>query len=105
MCYIDLQTTYDTALQKTYDTVDHPLPWQVLTRIGVPPQMTAVIRQIHDGMRVCVAPDDGVCSEWFEVEQGLRQGCVVSPLLLIKHLRYTEGVKSLEEMLCRIYQY
>ena len=24
--------------------------------------------------------DDGVCSGWFAVEQGLRQGCVLAPL-------------------------
>ena len=73
MCFVDLQ--------KAYDTVDRTLLWQVLTRIGVPPQMIAVIRQFHDGMRACVRPDDGVCSDWFGVEQGLRQGCVLSPLL------------------------
>ena len=73
MCIIDLQ--------KAYDTVDRTLLWQVLTRIGVPTQMTAVIQQFHDGMRACVRPNDGVCSDWFEVEQGLRQGCVLSPLL------------------------
>ena len=66
---------------KAYDTVDHTLLWQVLTHIGVPPQMIAVIRQFHDGMRACARPDDGVCSDWFEVEQGLRQGCMLSPLL------------------------
>ena len=73
MCFIDLQ--------KAYDTVDRTLLWQVLTRIRVPPQMMAVIRQFRDGMRACVRPDDGVCSDWFEVEQGLRQGCVLFPLL------------------------
>ena len=31
-------------LQKAYNTVDRTLLWQVLTRIGVPPQMIAVIR-------------------------------------------------------------
>ena len=69
-----------TDPQKAYDTVDRILLWQVLTRIGVPPQMIAVIRQFHDGMRARVRPNDGVCSDWFEVEQGLRR-CVLSPLL------------------------
>ena len=43
--------------------------------------MIEVIRQFHDGMRACVRSDDGRCSAWFEVAQGLRQGCVLSPLL------------------------
>ena len=73
MCFIDFQ--------QAYDTVDRTFLWQVLTRIGVPPQMIAGIRQFHDGMRACVRPDDDVCLDWFEVEQGLRQGCVSSPLL------------------------
>ena len=73
MCFIDLQ--------KAYDTVDRTLLWQVLTRIGVPPQTIVVIQQFHDEMRACVRPDDGVCSDWFEVGQGLQQGCVPSRLL------------------------
>ena len=73
MCIIDLQ--------KAYDTVDRTLLWPVLTRIGVPPQIIAVIRQFHDGMRACERTDDGVCSDWFEVEQGLGQRCVLSSLL------------------------
>ena len=74
MCFIDLQ--------KAYDTVDRTLLWQVLTRIGVPPQMIAVIKQFHDGMRACVRPSGDVYLDWFGVEQGLRQGCVLSPLVL-----------------------
>ena len=60
MCFIDLQNVYDT--------IDRTLMWQVLTRIGVPPQIIAVIRQFHDEMRACVRPDDDVCLNWFKVE-------------------------------------
>ena len=56
-------------LQKVYDTVDRTLLWEALTRIGAPPKMIAVNRQLHDGMRAFMRPDDGVCSDWFELEK------------------------------------
>ena len=39
------------------------------------------IRMFHDGMRARVQLDDGDFSAWFNVCQGLRQGCLLSPLL------------------------
>ena len=73
ICFIDLA--------KAYDSVDWVLLWDVLTRFGVPPRMIKVIRMFHDGMRARVQLDDGDFSTWFNVCQGLRQGCVLSPLL------------------------
>ena len=73
MCFVDLQ--------KAYDSADRELLWKVLARAGVPEEMIAVIRQFHDGMQAQVRMDDGELSDWFEVTQGLRQGCVLSPLL------------------------
>ena len=71
MCFIDLQ--------KAYDSVDRSLLWKVLVRYGVPAKLISIIRQFHDGMRACVCLNSGETSEWFAVEQGLRQGCVIAP--------------------------
>ena len=73
VCFIDFT--------KAYDSVDRTLLWTVLARFGVPHNTILVIRQFHDGMRACVRLDYSVCSGWFAVEQGLRQGCVLAPLL------------------------
>ena len=73
LCFIDLA--------KAYDSVHRTLLWTVLACFGVPQNMISVIRQFHDGMRACERLDDRVCSRWFAVEQGLRQGCVLAPLL------------------------
>ena len=72
---------YFNDLTKAYDSVDRTLLWTVLARIGVPRNMTSVIRQFHDDMRACGRLDDRVCSRWLAVEQCLRQGCVLAPLL------------------------
>ena len=76
VCFIDLTEAYDSVDRTLQDF------WTVLARFGVPQNMISVIRQFHDDMRACVRLDDRVNSGWFAVEQGLRQGCVLAPLLL-----------------------
>ena len=70
-------------LTEAYDSVGRTLLWTVIALFGVPQNMISVIRQFHDGMRAYVRLDNTVCSGWFAVEQGLRQGCVLAPLLFI----------------------
>ena len=40
----------------------------------------AVIHPFNEGIRACLRNDNGDCSEEFNIEQGLRQVCVLSPL-------------------------
>ena len=63
------------------DSVDRTVLWPVLARFVVPQNVISVIRQFHNDMRVCVQVGVVLCSGWFAVEQGLRQGCVLAPLL------------------------
>ena len=72
---------YLIDLTKAYNSVDRTLLWTVLARFGVPHNMISAIRQFHDSIRACVWLDNRVCSGWFAVEQGLRQGCMLAPLL------------------------
>ena len=84
----ELGRTNNTSLEicvidraKSYDSVDRVLLWEVLARFGVPPRMIKVIRMFHDGMMARVQLDGGDFSAWFNVCQGLWQGCGLSPLL------------------------
>ena len=41
-----------------------------------------IIRQLHDGMLAQVFADDSL-SEQFEVSIGVKQGCVIAPILFV----------------------
>lgn len=45
----------------------------VLTRVGIPSDIMAVIHRFHDGTQARVRMDDEELSEWFEVIQALRR--------------------------------
>lgn len=88
MCFINLQ--------KAYDSIDRELLWEVLARSGVPTKMLMVILNFHEGMRGRVRAYDGEHSEWFDVTQGQRQGCVMFSLprrstVVMVHLTFSEA--------------
>lgn len=67
-------------LTKEFDTVNRDLVWGVLSSCGCPPKFLAILRSIHDGMsaRVSIGGEE---SEPFNVNIGVKQGCVLVPAL------------------------
>ncbi|CAB4013064.1 Hypothetical predicted protein [Paramuricea clavata] len=54
--------------------------WLIMEKFGCPPRFITMIRQFHDGMQAHVL-DDGNQSSPFEVTNGVKQGCVLAPML------------------------
>ena len=67
-------------LTKAYDTVNRDLPWNVLRKFGCPPTFIAILQQFHTGMRAQVVMA-GSQSSSFPVEVGVKQGCVLAPII------------------------
>jgi len=67
-------------LTKAFDTVNRAMLWTVLEKAGCSRKFVAVIRAFHEGMQasVCCA---GESSTGFGVEVGVKQGCVLAPIL------------------------
>ena len=84
---IERATEYQTPvhlgfvdLTKAYDSVDRSALFAMLRHYRVPQQLIDIIKELYTGTWCCVRTTDGT-SEDFEVKTGVRQGCVLSPLL------------------------
>ena len=67
-------------LEKAYDKVCTEELWEALRRYGVSGGLLGAIKSMYQASEACVRMD-GEVSELFEVKQGVRQGCPLSPLL------------------------
>uniref|UniRef100_A0A183TJ67 Reverse transcriptase domain-containing protein n=1 Tax=Schistocephalus solidus TaxID=70667 RepID=A0A183TJ67_SCHSO len=74
-----LYITY-ADMTKAFDTVNREGLWKVIQKFGCPEQFMHMVRQLHDGMTACVT-DSGTVSEAFAVTNGMKQGCVLAPIL------------------------
>ena len=67
-------------LEKTYDTIDRHGMLQMLRVYGVVGKLLKAVQSLYVDSSACVRVRNDVC-EWFPVNIGLRQGCVMSTRL------------------------
>ena len=80
ICFIDYS--------KAFDCVKHQMLWKTLAQMGLEPTTRCLIRQLYEGQQAAIKLESGQ-SEWFQVEKGVRQGCILSPYLFSI---YTESI-------------
>jgi hypothetical protein len=68
-------------LRKAYDSVPRELLWLALRQYGVHPRLQALLFDLHVGTQAAVKLEGVRAREWFDVDVGVRQGCVIAPLL------------------------
>ena len=83
-CFVDLE--------KAYDRVPRGEVWKVLRKYGVADgQLLRAITSFYWQPEVCVRVNvNGKQSKLFHERVGLRQGCALSPLLLIFYVNWIE---------------
>ena len=68
--------------EKAFHSVDRETLWKLLHFYGVPKTFVTLIKFSYEGY-TCRVAHEGQLSDSFEVRTGVRQGCLLSPLLFL----------------------
>ena len=71
-CFIDYS--------KAFDCVDHHKLWKTLKELGMSDHLTCLLRNLYAGQEATVRPGHGT-TDWFQIGNGVHQGCILSPCL------------------------
>jgi len=76
LCFIDYA--------KDFDCVDHNKLWKILKEMGIPGQLTCLLRNLYAHQEATVRTGHGT-TDGFQIRKGVRQGCTLSPCLFNLH--------------------
>ena len=76
--------------------VDHNKLWRILKEMGLPDQLTSLLRNLYTGQEATVRTGHGT-TDWFQIEKGVPQGCILSPCLFNLYAEYIMKNSGLEE--------
>lgn len=68
--------------QKAFDSIDHQVLWNILGHYGIPPKIISMIKLLYEEFS-CQVIHAGTLTDPFPVTTGVRQGCILSPLLFL----------------------
>ena len=81
---------------KAFDCVDHNKLWKTLKEMRTPDHLTCLLRNLHAGQKATVRTGHGIV-DWFQIEKGVHQGCILSPFLSNLYTEYILRNAGLEE--------
>ena len=58
--------------------MDQDKLWKILKEMGVSDHLTCLLRNLYAGQEATVTTGRGT-TDWFQIEKGVRQGCIWSP--------------------------
>ena len=87
-CFIDYA--------KAFDCVDHNKLWKFLQEMGISDHLTCLLRNLYSGQEATVRTGHGT-TDWFQIGNGVHQGCILSPCLFDLYAEYIMRNTGLEE--------
>ena len=72
---------------KAFDCVDHNKLWKILQEMGIPDQLTCLLRNLYPGQEATVRTEHGTI-DCFQIGKGVCQGCILSPCLFNFYVEY-----------------
>ena len=76
--------------------MDHNKLWKILKEMGIPDNLTCLLRSLYAGQEATVRTGHGT-KDWFQIGKGVRQGCILSPCLFNLYAEYIMRHAGLEE--------
>ena len=67
----------------------------------IPDHLTCLLRNLYEGQEATVRTGRGT-TDWFQIEKGVRRGCVLSPCLFNLYAEYIMRNAGLDEAQTRL---
>ena len=65
---------------KAFDCVDHSKLWKILQEMGIPDQLTCLLKNLYAGQEGTVRTGHGP-TDWFQIGKGTRQGDIATLII------------------------